>query len=72
MPGVILRYRLTPPSFRNWHGFHVAAEEFAFQDFPIILANARSFGCGERSMNWFLRGLRAGIRTEPVPGRFRR
>lgn len=36
--GVILRYRLTPPSFRNWHGFHVATEEFAFQDFPIILA----------------------------------
>lgn len=36
--GTILRYRLTPPSFRNWHGFHVATEEFAFQDFPIVLA----------------------------------
>ncbi len=36
--GTILRYRLTPPSFRNWHGFHVATEGFAFQDFPIVLA----------------------------------
>ena len=36
--GIVLRYRLTPPSFRNWHGFHVATEAFAFQDFPIILA----------------------------------
>jgi len=36
--GVVLRYRLTPPSFRNWHGFHVATEDFAFQDFPIVLA----------------------------------
>jgi formate hydrogenlyase subunit 5 len=36
--GTVRRYRLTPPSFRNWHGFHVATEEFAFQDFPIILA----------------------------------
>ena len=35
------RYRMTPPSFTNWHGFHLAAENFAFQDFPIILA---SFG----------------------------
>ena len=35
------RYRITPPSFSNWHGFHLAAENFAFQDFPIILA---SFG----------------------------
>jgi len=32
------RYRILPPSFRNWHGFHVAVEDFAFQDFPIILA----------------------------------
>jgi formate hydrogenlyase subunit 5 len=39
--GVVARYRLTPPAFANWHGFHVAAENFAFQDFPIILA---SFG----------------------------
>ncbi|HUA09022.1 MAG TPA: NADH-quinone oxidoreductase subunit C [Candidatus Acidoferrales bacterium] len=36
--GAIVRYRLTPPSFRNWHGFHVATENFAFQDFPIVLA----------------------------------
>jgi Ni,Fe-hydrogenase III large subunit/NADH:ubiquinone oxidoreductase subunit C len=39
--GVVLRYRVTPPAFPNWHGFHLAAENFAFQDFPIILA---SFG----------------------------
>jgi formate hydrogenlyase subunit 5 len=39
--GTILRYRITPPSFINWHGIHLAAENFAFQDFPIILA---SFG----------------------------
>ena len=26
------------PSFTNWHGLHLAAENFAFQDFPIILA----------------------------------
>jgi formate hydrogenlyase subunit 5 len=36
--GKVLRYRVTPPSFTNWHGFHLAAENFAFQDFPIILA----------------------------------
>ncbi len=39
--GTVARYRITPPSFPNWHGFHLAAESFAFQDFPIILA---SFG----------------------------
>jgi Ni,Fe-hydrogenase III large subunit/Ni,Fe-hydrogenase III component G len=39
--GIVARYRVTPPSFSNWHGFHLAAENFAFQDFPIILA---SFG----------------------------
>jgi Ni,Fe-hydrogenase III large subunit len=37
----VARYRVTTPSFTNWHGFHLAAENFAFQDFPIILA---SFG----------------------------
>jgi formate hydrogenlyase subunit 5 len=37
--GMVVRYRLTPPSFTNWHGFHLAAENFAFQDFPIILAS---------------------------------
>lgn len=36
--GAIRRFRITPPSFRNWHGFHVATEGFAFQDFPIVLA----------------------------------
>jgi Ni,Fe-hydrogenase III large subunit/Ni,Fe-hydrogenase III component G len=34
----VQRYRIMPPSFMNWHGFHLAAENFAFQDFPIILA----------------------------------
>jgi len=37
--GTVIRYRVTPPSFTNWHGFHLAAENFAFQDFPIILAS---------------------------------
>jgi Ni,Fe-hydrogenase III large subunit len=36
--GRVIRCRLTPPSFTNWHGFHLAAEDFAFQDFPIIMA----------------------------------
>jgi formate hydrogenlyase subunit 5 len=36
--GRLGRYRVTPPSFTNWHGFHWAAENFAFQDFPIIMA----------------------------------
>jgi formate hydrogenlyase subunit 5 len=36
--GQVARYRLVPPSFTNWHGFHLAVERFAFQDFPIILA----------------------------------
>lgn len=39
--GAVSRYHVMPPSFVNWHGFHLAAEKFAFQDFPIILA---SFG----------------------------
>ena len=39
--GCISRYHLTTPSFINWHGFHLAAEDFAYQDFPIIMA---SFG----------------------------
>jgi formate hydrogenlyase subunit 5 len=39
--GRVARYRVTSPAFANWHGFHLAAENFAFQDFPIILA---SFG----------------------------
>lgn len=36
--GRIERYRIMAPSFRNWLGLHVAVENFAFQDFPIILA----------------------------------
>ena len=36
--GTVLRYRVVPPSFVNWNAFHLAAEAFAFQDFPIILA----------------------------------
>jgi Ni,Fe-hydrogenase III large subunit len=36
--GRLARYRVTTPSFTNWHGFHLAAEDFAFQDFPIIMA----------------------------------
>ncbi len=36
--GRVERYRIMPPAFMNWHGFHLAAENFAFQDFPIILA----------------------------------
>ncbi len=36
--GMVERYRVMTPSFVNWHGFHLAAEDFAFQDFPIIMA----------------------------------
>ena len=36
--GAIVRYRAITPSFTNWHSFHLAAEKFAFQDFPIILS----------------------------------
>jgi formate hydrogenlyase subunit 5 len=36
--GTVQRYRIAPPSFFNWHGFHLSVENFAFQDFPIILA----------------------------------
>jgi Ni,Fe-hydrogenase III large subunit len=36
--GRIARYRVITPSFTNWHSFHLAAEKFAFQDFPIILS----------------------------------
>jgi Ni,Fe-hydrogenase III large subunit len=35
---VVSRYRIISPSFFNWHGFHLSVENFAFQDFPIILA----------------------------------
>ncbi|HVU07958.1 MAG TPA: NADH-quinone oxidoreductase subunit C [Verrucomicrobiae bacterium] len=36
--GNISRYRIVPPSFANWHGFHLSVEKFAFQDFPIMLS----------------------------------
>ncbi|MGB6877342.1 MAG: NADH-quinone oxidoreductase subunit C [Candidatus Acidiferrales bacterium] len=36
--GLVERYRAITPSFNNWLGFHAAVEDFAFQDFPIILA----------------------------------
>jgi len=36
--GRVARYRINPPSFINWHGFHLSVENFAFQDLPIILA----------------------------------
>jgi formate hydrogenlyase subunit 5 len=36
--GRISRYRIITPSFANWHSFHLGAEKFAFQDFPIILS----------------------------------
>jgi len=36
--GRIARYHIVTPSFINWHSFHLAAEKFAFQDFPIILS----------------------------------
>jgi len=34
----VARYRIVTPSFANWHGFHLAVEKFAFQDFPIMLS----------------------------------
>ncbi|MGA9883468.1 MAG: NADH-quinone oxidoreductase subunit C [Candidatus Acidiferrales bacterium] len=36
--GLVERYRIVTASFNNWLGFRVAVEDFAFQDFPIILA----------------------------------
>lgn len=36
--GNCVSLRFTPPSFRNWQCFRWVAEDFAFQDFPIILA----------------------------------
>ena len=36
--GRVARYHAVTPSFINWHSFHLAAEKFAFQDFPIILS----------------------------------
>jgi formate hydrogenlyase subunit 5 len=36
--GTVSRWRVIPPSFHNWNGLHLAVEEFAFQDFPIVLS----------------------------------
>jgi Ni,Fe-hydrogenase III large subunit len=36
--GRVARWRILPPAFTNWHAFHLATENFAFQDFPITLA----------------------------------
>ena len=36
--GRCVNLRFTPPSFRNWQSFRWVTEDFAFQDFPIILA----------------------------------
>lgn len=36
--GRVVRYRLMPPSFSNWLGFRLSVEDFAYQDFPIILS----------------------------------
>lgn len=36
--GTVARYRIVPPSFINWLGFHLSVEAFAFQDFSIILS----------------------------------
>lgn len=37
--GKVSRYHVVTPSFANWHGFHLAVEKFAFQDFPIMLSS---------------------------------
>lgn len=39
--GQVVRWRIDPPSFRNWHAFARAFPGAAFQDFHIIMA---SFG----------------------------
>jgi formate hydrogenlyase subunit 5 len=36
--GMVARYRIVPPSFINWLGFRLSVENFAFQDFPIVLS----------------------------------
>lgn len=36
--GTVEEWRILPPSFANWHGFHLAVEGSTFQDFPIIMA----------------------------------
>jgi len=39
--GHVRRWSAGTPGYRNWHAFHHAVEDTAFQDFPIIMA---SFG----------------------------
>ncbi len=39
--GHVQRWSAGTPGYRNWHAFHRAVEDTAFQDFPIIMA---SFG----------------------------
>jgi Ni,Fe-hydrogenase III small subunit/ferredoxin-like protein FixX len=73
--GKVIRYRVTPPSFTNWHGFHLAAEKFAFQDFPIILAtfglsNAECDRWRDAMANRVLKGFRTGIKSSAYPARF--
>jgi Ni,Fe-hydrogenase III large subunit/Ni,Fe-hydrogenase III component G len=36
--GTVARYHIVPPSFINWLGFRLSVENFAFQDFPIVLS----------------------------------
>jgi Ni,Fe-hydrogenase III large subunit/Ni,Fe-hydrogenase III component G len=36
--GTIARYHIVTPSFINWLGFRLSVEDFAFQDFPIVLS----------------------------------
>jgi len=36
--GSVERYHIISPSFTNWLGFRLGVENFAFQDFPIILS----------------------------------
>ncbi len=36
--GRIRRCHIMPPSLANWHGLPDAVRDYAFQDFPIILA----------------------------------
>ena len=36
--GTVARFKIVSPSFINWLGFHLSVENFAFQDFPIILS----------------------------------
>ena len=73
--GRIARYRIITPSFTNWHSFHLAAEKFAFQDFPSfsrlsICPWRRTTGDSESRAEvmsqWVLKGLRTGIRSRPI------